>query len=63
LAHSLVVASAADTPEKRFFALGDAAKGSFAAGKITDAQKYAEEGLMSEKTSRSRQKKYEIRLA
>lgn len=35
--------SAADTPEKRFYALGDAAKGSFAAGKMADAKKYAEE--------------------
>jgi hypothetical protein len=37
--------SSADTPAKRFYALGDAAKGSFAAGKIADAKKYAEELL------------------
>jgi hypothetical protein len=33
----------ADAPEKRFYALGAAAKESFAAGKIEDAQKYAQE--------------------
>jgi hypothetical protein len=35
--------AAADTPEKRFYALGAAAKQSFAAGKIEDAQKHAQE--------------------
>jgi hypothetical protein len=35
--------STADTPEKRFYALGDAAKGCFAVGKFAEAQKYAEE--------------------
>ena len=34
---------AADSPEKKFNALGTAAKESFAAGKIDDAQKYAQE--------------------
>jgi hypothetical protein len=37
--------AAADTPEKRFYVLGDAAKGSFAADKIADAEKYAQELL------------------
>jgi hypothetical protein len=35
--------AAADTPEKRFYALGAAAKESFAAGRIEDAEKYAQE--------------------
>jgi hypothetical protein len=35
--------AAADTPERRFYALGAAAKESFVAGKIEDAQKYAQE--------------------
>ena len=34
---------AAKTPEKRFYALNDAAKESFVVGKIEDAQKYARE--------------------
>ena len=34
---------AADSDEKKFNALGEAAKESFAAGKIDDAQKYAEQ--------------------
>jgi hypothetical protein len=34
---------AADSDEKKFYALGDAAKESFDAGKIDDAQKYAEQ--------------------
>lgn len=34
---------AAKTPEKRFYALNDAAKESFVGGKIEDAQKYAKE--------------------
>ncbi len=34
---------AAKTPEKRFYALNDAAKESFVVGKIEDAQKYASE--------------------
>ncbi len=34
---------AAKTPEKRFYALSDAAKESFVVGKIEDAQKYASE--------------------
>jgi hypothetical protein len=33
----------AGTPEKRFYALNDAAKESFVVGKIEDAQKYAQE--------------------
>ena len=37
---------AAKTPENRFYALNDAAKESFVAGKTDDAQKYAQE-LMS----------------
>jgi hypothetical protein len=37
--------AAADMPEKRFYALGDAAKESFVAGKTGDAQKYAQELL------------------
>jgi len=37
---------AAKTPENRFYALNDAAKASFVAGKTDDAQKYAQE-LMS----------------
>lgn len=35
--------AAADSPEQRFYALGAAAKESFAVGKIEDAQKYAQE--------------------
>ena len=35
--------AAADTPEKRFYALGAAAKECFDAGKFEDAQKYAQE--------------------
>lgn len=35
--------SGADTPERRFYALGDAAKESFDAGRVADAQKYAQE--------------------
>jgi tetratricopeptide (TPR) repeat protein len=35
--------AAADTPEKRFYALGAAAKECFAAGRIEDAEKYAQE--------------------
>jgi hypothetical protein len=35
--------AAADSAEKKFYALGAAAKESFAAGKIEDAQKYAQE--------------------
>jgi hypothetical protein len=35
--------AAANSPELRFYALGDAAKQSFAAGKTEDAQKYARE--------------------
>jgi hypothetical protein len=35
----------ANSPEPRFYALGDAAKESFVAGKIEDAQKYAQELL------------------
>ena len=38
--------AAADSPEQRFYALGAAAKESFAAGKMQDAEKYAQE-LMS----------------
>ena len=34
---------AADTPEKKFVALGEAAKESFAAGKTEDAQTYAQD--------------------
>lgn len=37
--------SGADTPERRFYTLGDAAKESFNAGKVEDAQKYAQELL------------------
>jgi hypothetical protein len=37
--------NAAKSPETRFYALGDAAKESFVAGKIEDAQKYAQELL------------------
>jgi len=46
LAVALERLTAADSPEKRFYALGAAAKECFAAGKIEDAQKYAQE-LMS----------------
>ncbi len=35
--------AAANTPEARFYALGEAAKQSFAAGKVEDARKYAQE--------------------
>jgi hypothetical protein len=35
--------AAANSPELRFSALGEAAKQSFAAGKVEDAQKYAQE--------------------
>ena len=35
--------ASADTPEKRFYALGAAAKESFVAGRIEDAEKYAQE--------------------
>ncbi len=35
--------AAASSPEARFYALGDAAKQSFAAGKVEDARKYAQE--------------------
>ncbi len=35
--------AAANSPELRFYALGEAAKQSFAAGKVEDARKYAEE--------------------
>ena len=35
--------AAADSPEKKFYALGSAAKESFAAGKTEDALKYAQE--------------------
>ena len=35
--------TAANTPEKRFYALNDAAKESLVLGKIEDAQKYAQE--------------------
>lgn len=35
--------AAANSPELRFHALGEAAKQSFAAGKVADAQKYAQE--------------------
>jgi hypothetical protein len=35
--------AAANSPELRFYALGDAGKQSFAAGKLEDARKYAQE--------------------
>ena len=35
--------AAAQTPEQKFFALGPAAKESFEAGKVEDAQKYAQD--------------------
>ena len=35
--------AAANSPELRFYALGEAAKQSFAAGKLEDARKYAQE--------------------
>jgi hypothetical protein len=35
--------AAANAPELRFHALGEAAKQSFAAGKVEDARKYAQE--------------------
>lgn len=35
--------SGADSPERRFYALGNAAKESFNAGKVADAQKHADE--------------------
>jgi hypothetical protein len=35
--------AAANSPESRFYALGEAAKQSFAAGKVEDARKYAQE--------------------
>jgi hypothetical protein len=40
---ALTKLAAANSPELRFCALGEAAKQSFAAGKVDDAQKYAQE--------------------
>ncbi len=40
---ALAKLAAANSPELRFYALGEAAKQSFAAGKVEDARKYAQE--------------------